>query len=71
MKRRAGDARTRASSAIATVEDLRYSSEAMSAFLRACRREPTDHTPVWLMRQAGRYQPEYRAIRAKKSFLEL
>ncbi|MCW5889008.1 MAG: uroporphyrinogen decarboxylase [bacterium] len=40
-------------------------------FLAACRREPTAHTPVWLMRQAGRYQPEYRAIRARLGFLEL
>src|SRR4051794_6089502 len=42
-----------------------------SPFLRACRREPTDVTPVWLMRQAGRYMPEYRAVRAKVSFLDL
>jgi len=41
------------------------------AFLRACRREPTPHTPIWLMRQAGRYQKEYREIRSKVSFLEL
>jgi uroporphyrinogen decarboxylase len=43
----------------------------MSAFLQACRGEPTSYTPIWLMRQAGRYQPEYRAIRAKVSFVEL
>lgn len=42
-----------------------------SRFLKACRREPTDVTPVWLMRQAGRYMPEYRALRAKVAFLEL
>jgi uroporphyrinogen decarboxylase len=42
-----------------------------SVFLRACRREPTPHTPIWLMRQAGRYQPEYRAIREKVGFVEL
>jgi uroporphyrinogen decarboxylase len=42
-----------------------------SAFLRACRLLPTSYTPIWLMRQAGRYMPEYREIRAKNSFLEL
>ncbi len=40
-------------------------------FLRACRREDTTHTPVWLMRQAGRYMSEYRAVRARVSMLEL
>src|SRR5215471_6210286 len=40
-------------------------------FLRACRREKTAFTPVWLMRQAGRYMAEYRALRAKHAFLEL
>ncbi|MBN1909904.1 MAG: uroporphyrinogen decarboxylase [Pirellulales bacterium] len=42
-----------------------------SPFMKAARCEPVDRTPVWLMRQAGRYQPEYRAIREKVSFLEL
>jgi uroporphyrinogen decarboxylase len=40
-------------------------------FMKACRREPCDVTPVWLMRQAGRYMPEYREVRAKTTFLEL
>ncbi len=40
-------------------------------FMKACRREPTDRVPIWLMRQAGRYMAEYRAIREKTTFLEL
>src|SRR5918912_1385316 len=40
-------------------------------FLRACRRERADCTPVWFMRQAGRYLPEYRAIRQKLSLLDI
>jgi uroporphyrinogen decarboxylase len=42
-----------------------------SPFLAACRGEQTPFTPVWLMRQAGRYMREYREVRAKQSFLEL
>jgi uroporphyrinogen decarboxylase len=42
-----------------------------SPFLKACRREPTDYTPIWLMRQAGRYMEEYRKIRGQTSFLDL
>ena len=49
--------------ATGTVED--------SLFMRACRLEPVSRPPVWLMRQAGRYLPEYRAIRNKTTFLEL
>jgi uroporphyrinogen decarboxylase len=44
---------------------------AVSAFMRACRQEPAAHTPVWLMRQAGRYLPEYRALRERHSMMEL
>ena len=42
-----------------------------SRFMKAARREPTDTTPVWIMRQAGRYLPEYMAVRSKVTFIEL
>ena len=44
---------------------------ARSPFMRACRRESVPYTPVWLMRQAGRYMREYREVRARHGFLEL
>lgn len=40
-------------------------------FLKACRGEETDYTPIWMMRQAGRYLPEYQKVRGKVTFLEL
>lgn len=40
-------------------------------FMKACRRQPVERTPIWLMRQAGRYMPEYRAVREMTTFLEL
>ena len=55
-----------------SVPDLKVSDALRdSPFMRACRREAVPFTPIWLMRQAGRYMPEYRELRQRVSFLEL
>lgn len=46
-------------------------SSSLPPFLAACRRQPTAHTPIWIMRQAGRYLPEYRKVREKVGFTAL
>ena len=54
-------------------ESLMAANDALhnSPFMRACRREAVPYTPIWLMRQAGRYMQEYRDVRARVGFLEL
>jgi uroporphyrinogen-III synthase len=78
LKRKQAGATPKHGAAVTVVRAVvnRASPDASSAlynspFMRASRRESVPYTPIWLMRQAGRYMPEYRAIREKVSFLEL
>src|SRR5712671_4965303 len=49
----------------------KFMSAPNSSFVRACKSQPVDRTPIWFMRQAGRYMPEYRAVRKEHSLLEI
>lgn len=55
----------------AAATDATRSPRAEHPFMKACRCEPTPYTPIWLMRQAGRYMPEYRRVREQHDFLEM
>jgi len=55
----------------AQIQMIQVKENRKELFLRACRFEPVERVPVWIMRQAGRYLPEYQAVRAKHSFLEI
>ncbi|MBA3402756.1 MAG: uroporphyrinogen decarboxylase, partial [Actinobacteria bacterium] len=58
-------------SRLARTSPAEADTEPTSPFLRACKGLPAERTPVWLLRQAGRYMPEYRALREQHSMLDL
>jgi len=63
----------RSAPAVIAAADVRAAQPAWhdSPFMKACRLEPCERVPIWLMRQAGRYMPEYRQMRERTGFLEL
>jgi len=54
-----------------TTKEVRVADLQNDLFLRACKRLPVERTPIWVMRQAGRYLPEYRAVRQNYDFLTM
>jgi uroporphyrinogen decarboxylase len=70
-RKRAGATRVESSRPREVLSDRAADPLASHPMMLACRRQPAPYTPIWLMRQAGRYMPEYRRVRAKHSFLDL
>ncbi len=70
LKRQVVSSRVSLTSSQPTAKTVGHPSD-KSLFMRTCRSEPTERTPVWLMRQAGRYMAEYRTVREQQSFLDL
>jgi uroporphyrinogen decarboxylase len=73
QKKRHGDAETRGKTIEAISPRPRVPASPLhdALFMKACRMEPTSYTPIWLMRQAGRYMKEYRTLRERHGFLDL